>query len=1046
MAVAVLLSFATLMACSWRLFSYARDVRLEAAVLSTVLSITVCGISGTLCLVAGSFTPLHCAGLNALAALGLLGIRSLLRPVPIPQSRAMASPLTLVACAALIILGIGLRSPPMDAALAGRDQGTYMLRAAAAARHGAIVRTNPALATASASIEDRPGPADIVGLYPVDHVPHREGVYEGAYRPGFYLADRSQGSVVPQFLHLFPALLGMLRWLIPADLTPTLNVGLSALWLLVCFCVGLRIFGRELAALTWTAILCLDPLAIWVGRNPLTEPLDALLWMTALLCLLRKSSDGARAPISAAFFLGAAAWARGNMWLVAPLMLVSLLVPSPRASASNTSQDDTVSEPTSEPFNGGDGRLGALATWWFLLSSSLAIHAITSFPYLHDELRRLSLPAEITPNRIIWGVCIASLVIAVAAKIGQSPVPLARSFSPVVATVRARLLGTSTFLLVVVVATRKFWLVGSTTAGLARIDLLWPAITAPVLALALIGGLHLAIGSDAPSPKMRALHSDPVFGAMLLAIVGQAALYALPTLPQSGLFYYGRYLLPQLLPLVYGLAVAGVFTLGLRMKSGHMRGACAWVTSVTLVGWVASSLVLTPAQRIEEYAASRQLIEELAEQIPPRAVVIAGGEGWLHAHTYNQVAGALEIEHDITVLPYRTREAAFATAMELLVHRPLAEASPPPPVFLLLNESGKDRPGGPGVRRALIDVDFPAPLRIEPVAAFELFGHRLERSGDRRPERVLRNEIRLVLASVAKDATSNSRTFSIAAATTPLGEQRGDVLACIRDGDYGWSVRLPRAERGGPVWMSLVVPPRQRANARNWRVSIDSMPHDPAILKEKRAERSTLGPWLLRAPPSLVTIQGATAATCADALSSLTLTHVGDRTTRAPSGNLTHRRIAPALSERGGYGDTTWTYGHMFNRFRLGARAPHVLEGDSIWLRRDHPIHFPPMLLGPGSYEVSATLKGLESLDLANTEDWRIVFEFDGADPLELALGDRPQGSVWTPVVGIIRADAPVLGLSVTLHAPDERARVELRDVALIPVVPGVEAAPTKLR
>ncbi|MGB1700401.1 MAG: hypothetical protein ACPHRO_10630, partial [Nannocystaceae bacterium] len=128
MAGAVLFSLATLLACSWRLCSSMRGRRLDAAVLSIVVSICVWGMAGTCCLLAGRFHPLDCSVLTILGAVGLLGIRALAGlTAPSPPSNRI-SRRAFVGCAALILLGIGLRMPPMDAALAGRDQGTYMLR------------------------------------------------------------------------------------------------------------------------------------------------------------------------------------------------------------------------------------------------------------------------------------------------------------------------------------------------------------------------------------------------------------------------------------------------------------------------------------------------------------------------------------------------------------------------------------------------------------------------------------------------------------------------------------------------------------------------------------------------------------------------------------------------------------------------------------------------------------------------------------------------------------------------------------------------------
>ncbi len=1044
MAAAVPLSLVIFLACSWRLFSYARNSPLERALIASVFTISVGGICGALCLVAGSFSPIHCAGSIVVAGMLVLGFCARLTSPPASNARSQPSRLAVAACGALLLLGLGLRSPPMDAALAGRDQGTYMLRAAAAARDGALWRTNPALAAAAQVIDERPGPADIVGLYPVDSRPHREGVYEGAYRPGFYLADRSEGLVVPQFLHLLPALLGMTRWSLPGPVSSAFNLWVTALWLIMSFCVGLRVFRRELPALAWTATLCLDPLAIWVGRNPLTEPLDALLWMTALLCLLRKRSDHGRAPLAAAFFLGVTAWLRGNMWLLAPIMLVPLLLPTGTSSKMDPATLDRDSETRIGAHDAAGPRFAVLGTWWFLVVSSLVVHAMTSFPYLHDELKRLSLTTSLTPPKIVWGGGLATLAVAGAATLRYT-ISSRVSLSPQRGVATHRLLFVSAvYLTIGVVLVRQAWLTSAPSAGLARLDLLWPSATVPVLILAFVGGHWLVRTRDEAHTMLAEIRTDPLFVAMVVATLGQVILYALPTLPQTGLFYYGRYLLPQLLPLAYGLCVAGLFAVGQRITRTQIRRRWEAISCVALGAWVASPLLVSPIQRIHEHAASRSLLESISSQLPEGSVVIAGGEGWLRAHTFNQVAGALEMEHDVTVLPYRTREAAFATAMELVADVP-GSTSPSPPVFLLINESTKNRPGGPGTRRAVVDLNFPPPLHVEAQATYELFGHRLKRSAVARPTQVLRNEIRLVLASVTLHPEVTSRTFTVGAASSIVerGQKDGSVR-CIQD-DRGWTFSLPKMDPG-PRWLTLRVPTAQREHARRWRVLAHTRVLDGATLKETRAERSTLGPWLLRAPPQQLTVVGATASTCDEVLTSIVVSSLAPPAA-GPSllEDIPHHRITPPVSERQGYGQTHWITGHVFNRFRLGASASHRLEGDSVALRSDHPLRFPPTAVGSGSYEVSLTLKGLDALDV-DSAGGRILIAVDGVEPLELALDGAPSSGVWTPVVGTVQLAHGATGLSVTLELPKAPSRVLLRDVALIPTSGAQTAGPFKLR
>jgi hypothetical protein len=193
-------------------------------------------------------------------------------------------------------------------------------------------------------------------------------------------------------------------------------------------------------------------------------------------------------------------------------------------------------------------------------------------------------------------------------------------------------------------------------------------------------------------------------------------------------------------------------------------------------------------------------------------------------------------------------------------------------------------------------------------------------------------------------------------------------------------------------------------------------------------------------------VVGATASTCDEVLTSIVVSSLAPPAA-GPSllEDIPHHRITPPVSERQGYGQTHWITGHVFNRFRLGASASHRLEGDSVALRSDHPLRFPPTAVGSGSYEVSLTLKGLDALDV-DSAGGRILIAVDGVEPLELALDGAPSSGVWTPVVGTVQLAHGATGLSVTLELPKAPSRVLLRDVALIPTSGAQTAGPFKLR
>jgi hypothetical protein len=95
--------------------------------------------------------------------------------------------------------------------------------------------------------------------------------------------------------------------------------------------------------------------------------------------------------------------------------------------------------------------------------------------------------------------------------------------------------------------------------------------------------------------------------------------------------------------------------------------------------------IATPVTRLQEFVGAERAIDALAAEIPEDAVVIAGGEGWHSAHTFNQIGGALALGRGRTVLPYRSPEATYAALHELLLGA--SGELPARSVFLLLNEA-----------------------------------------------------------------------------------------------------------------------------------------------------------------------------------------------------------------------------------------------------------------------------------------------------------------------------------------------------------------------
>ncbi|MDC0667159.1 hypothetical protein [Nannocystis radixulma] len=987
----------------------------ESLVLVAALALGALGLLAALLAVAGIFSgPSFSFTAIALAVLVWpWGQRAPRRPPARSWPRAVAVVVLLAGAAAL-------RWPPISADLGGRDQGTYVLRARHTLRTGRTDHTDPVLARAGAEASLRPGPGDILGLFHADRSPARVGRYEGSYRPGFYLGRRDAGEVVPQFLHLHPSLLALFGLVfgpwsmgLVAPLAGVLSV--LALWAL-----GERLWPR--AAWSWLAagLLALSPIAVWTARTPLTESLTGLLVLAAALAVARglgpdeprpsgasdstlRARDAAALgqELTAALLLGLAGFVRGNLWLSAPAALAVLwLRPEP-----------------------GLRRMSAPTLLFGLLLASLALHAATTYPYLHDEFKRQLGPLAALS---LAGVVIVGLVALAIYLVLDVALDRARGHVRRLPLVLAGLAGLAGLAWLALRAPGPPW---------SRLDPVGPLLGAPLL---LAAGLGLvAFARLRPPPTATS--------AWLLAIatlpVTALALYAQRNLPQVGLYYYGRYLVPELLPaacLLAALALSRVHTF-LSERTGLGRHA-RWVSLVLglgLLGAQALPYARAPATRLQEFAGADRMIDDLAAEIPERAVVLAGGEGWHHIHVFSQLGGALAFGHGRTVLPYRDREAAYAVLHELLVAGPAASGDDPPPVYLLLGEATHPlRIPGEEAPLALVDDLLPPPFVARPVAFAELYFHRLTPVDDRIPDRVTRSDLRVGLLEVTVDP---ARRAAVRSWRIDNGRAEGpdhitlssyylpDGQVCL-DAEHPTILDLPPG--AGPGSLVLVAHPG--ADTPAWQLVVDGqrVPLDAPGPGPKRA-RDTIGPIPFASQPRRIELWGSERAgpdpICPHGgLAELRLLGPDrgpdDRSgawsrTYAPPDDLGHR-VTPAR----------FAGGRALSRLRPGLDPARELDGPSLVVRAGDPLTFPVEHVPKTTIILAATLRAAR-LSPAG----RVRVLADGVTLVELDPPDSLDG-VWHAPLTEVTLPGPAPRLRVEVVDPERPdAHVALRDLVLVP-------------
>jgi len=923
-------------ACFWRIRLPTPGTDLESFVLAATATLALLGMLATGLALLGWFAAGPMALLmTCVTAIAWPRARPQIRRVPgdrassddapsskSPRRRTRGSRFATIAL--LLATACSLRLPLNRYPLGGRDQGTYTLRAAHTIRTGELGWIDPVLAAAGIrqAAEDPAGAQDLLGLYPKRGEPWLQGLYEGSYRPGFYLADRDRGIVVPQFLHLHPMLLATAGLLTGSRRCEWIVLVQGLLMILAMVGIGERLWPRSPWAWLPAVLLALAPIAIWVHRTALSESAYGLFVWAAVLAALRDRDHGSGLGWSA-LALGATAWTRGNAWIHAPLLLVCVLLRPVESTP----------------------RRGPLLGFAGLLLASVLVHARTTFPYLHDEFARLAgAVVHLVPIHFELAAIVLVGIVLIAEWL--RPHPLVQHFAAV--SLRVAPFGLALVGAFALIAYAVFYGRAEPGPPYSRLDagailLGWPLVVVAGL------GLLLTVVRVRPSSQ-----ADAWLVGMGATVAATLILYARRNLPESGLYYYGRYLLPELLPLACILATVTLATLA-RHRSLALRWTAAPLV-VAIVWHLAGVLVLEPTCRLREFAGADALIDELANATEPDAIVIAGGEGWHHGHTFNQVGGALAVAHGRTVLPYQTREAAYGSLSALLdrerldrerLDRERLDRERPDrerPVYLLLNEASHaltlHRDALP---IAALDDRLPPPFRARKVLLTELFMNRLTPVDDRVPTRVTRDELRMALIAVVSDDRVVHHGDS---ATIDRGDGTRHVDDACRPESEPQTIDVP-ADRTENVRQLVLIAGSPGVTGRSWAVAIDGSPlgTDPSGLPSRL--RNTLGPFVVVDPARTVTITNRPEVQTNPPCPRLAEVRWLGPDRSALAAETTTVSFGPGLELGHPVARTRWVRGLALSRYRSVTQPSPSIENLALILEADQPIEFASTTLPP---------------------------------------------------------------------------------------------------
>jgi hypothetical protein len=423
--------------------------------------------------------------------------------------------------------------------------------------------------------------------------------------------------------------------------------------------------------------------------------------------------------------------------------------------------------------------------------------------------------------------------------------------------------------------------------------------------------------------------------------------------------------------------------------------------------------------------------------------VIAGGEGWHHGHTFNQVGGALAIGHGVTVLPYRTREAAYATAYALLVTQPEATGRPAPPVFLLLGEATHHYRRDDQVVVAAVDDTLEPPLRARSIELFEMFADRLTPVDDQVPTGVTRDGLRMALMQLEIDPDSaGERRLMLADRPPELDISEGPWgpggAMCLLP-DRPRRIVLPQLGTG-PRQIVLVAAPGTAAHNHRWMIEIDGERRTVAMPSASPRARDTLGPLTTRRAPQVIALTGSPKPTREAACPHgglFELRVLDPSRSRSVAPEVSATTFAPPRDLGHAVTPTVWVSGRGLSRYRAGIEPEPDVRGVSLRLHTGAPLQFAPELLPDAGAPVDLIVTLTQTrLDPAA----RLLVALDDTVVAELDPPDEHAGT-WQSKPLRIEPDTPVGRFSLALRGASEGNEAWVRDIGLFSRQRGVRSA-----
>jgi hypothetical protein len=281
---------------------------LERYFFALVIFISLLSLSSLALLSVGRFTPTFVI-VGALASL----IPALLLLRRYPSSQRLTSPEWIIV--ALVIGAFALRWNTSTYVYGGQDPGVYTNIASHFADQGTWVIRDPLL-------EELTERQDLRDYYVANSLrkvsKNARGSWQGNMLPGVYLADLDKNEWVSQFYHVNTVWLAIGQWVLGIEWKGLTLSLLSSLTIIAAYLITTRVTASPSAGIAAALLLATNAAHSYIGTFPVSEAVAGFFFLSALAMLTAGFQLTSILPFAALFLT------RITGFATAPLVLLSL--------------------------------------------------------------------------------------------------------------------------------------------------------------------------------------------------------------------------------------------------------------------------------------------------------------------------------------------------------------------------------------------------------------------------------------------------------------------------------------------------------------------------------------------------------------------------------------------------------------------------------------------------------------------------------------------------------------------------------------------------